>query len=645
MSPIQHTKNLSGLLAKRLVELRKILTDRNHAAMVVPRTDPHGSEYLADCDNLVEYASGFTGSSAEVVVTMKEALCWTDGRYFLQASQQLGEGWTLMKSQVDNTPTVVEWLKNNMSKEDKIWIDAELVDVSMYKQMVQKLGKNALTTEGINPIAHIWQDRPDRPSNLVRPHDPKFCGATRREKLERLLKECQDKKVTLAIATALEDISWLLNLRGSDLSMTPVFYGYFVLKIGKDTDELKAYLFTNQDRVPPVIKSELAQDGVQLKKYDGLFDELSAWGSEENATVWIDNDTCNAAIYHPLVELNAQFCEEPFPTLMWKCCKNAAEIEGMRNAHVRDGAAKTNYLFWLEDSLDDDLDLDEVDCADKLEEFRKQVTGFTSLSFDSISSFGANGAIIHYKPDKNSKDLKKASKNELYLIDSGGQYLDGTTDVTRTMHFGTPTPKQIEAYTRVLKGHASLAFAVFPEGTSGCVLDTIARAPIWEAGWDYRHGTSHGVGAHLGVHEGPIRVGQPRTLAHLKSGFKEGMIISDEPGYYEDGEFGVRIENVMVCVKKNTKYNFGGKQYLTFQQLTRVPYCKKLIDISLMTDKEIAWVDNYHKEVWELLENRVQPQYVERLKEACEPLDTGARGVKRLEPEGVRSPRESKVRG
>ncbi len=295
---------------------------------------------------------------------------------------------------------------------------------------------------------------------------------------------------------------------------------------------------------------------------------------------------------------------------------------------MRDGAAKTNYICWLEDQMRAGGNgLDEVDVAEKLAWFRSQQDGFLSLSFDTISSFGPNGAIIHYKPEKGS--CSKADPNLLYLVDSGGQYIDGTTDVTRTMHFGNPTDKEVEAYTRVLKGMADLCMAVFPEGTSGCILDTIARAPIWEAGWDYRHGTSHGVGAHLGVHEGPIRVGQPRNLAHLKTGFKEGMIVSDEPGYYEDGEFGVRIENVMVCVKKSTKYNFAGKQYLTFESLTRVPYQRDLIDVELLTDKEIKWVNDYHAETYELLKDRVLPDNKDRLKEMCKPLPMLHRGIKR----------------
>ncbi len=315
-------------LAQRLVKTRKILADRNHAAIVVPRTDPHGSEYLADCDSMCEYISGFTGSNAQVVVTLSHAMLWTDGRYFLQADQQLGEGWTLMKMGLgdQSSPTVVEWLKKNIKDKEKIWIDAELVNVDEYKEFVKELGSDKLVLTGSNPIAEVWEDRPTRPSNEVREHPHKYSGETRREKLERLQKVCNENKVTLAIATALEDIAWLLNLRGSDLEMTPVFYGYFVLRA--NYSDINAYLFTDSDRIPPNIKSDLASDGVQLKPYNSLLPELSAW-SKGSHKAWLDGDTCNAGIYHLLSEEDCSFHDEPFPTVMWKCCKNSAEIEGI----------------------------------------------------------------------------------------------------------------------------------------------------------------------------------------------------------------------------------------------------------------------------------------------------------------------------
>ncbi|KAJ1547723.1 hypothetical protein HK405_005079, partial [Cladochytrium tenue] len=391
----------------------------------------------------------------------------------------------------------------------------------------------------------------------------------------------------------------LLNLRGSDISYNPVFFAY-VLVTKSDV-----YLFVDERKLEDAAKASLQTVGVKIRPYECSFEDLTRLVQEapENEKLWVDS-RCSLALQDAIGGPN-KIEEARSPVQTAKAIKNATEIQGFRDCHIRDASALCEYFAWLEEELVEkgNKSLSEVDAADKLEALRSKLPMFMGLSFDTISSTGANGSVIHYQPERDT--CMMIDVNKLYLCDSGAQYLDGTTDVTRTMHFGTPSEFEREAFTRVLKGHIQIDMAVFPRGTTGYVLDCLARAALWKAGLDFRHGTGHGVGSFLNVHEGPQGIGT--RIAFNDTALEAGMTVSDEPGYYEDGEFGIRIENILVAREVDTKKNFGGRGYLGFEHLTVVPIQTRLVDPSLLTPEERAWLDAYHREVFEKVSPLLAP--------------------------------------
>uniref|UniRef100_A0A8C2ILI5 X-prolyl aminopeptidase (aminopeptidase P) 1, soluble n=1 Tax=Cyprinus carpio TaxID=7962 RepID=A0A8C2ILI5_CYPCA len=519
-------------------------------AYIVPSGDAHQSEYIAPCDRRREFICGFNGSAGTAIVTEQHAALWTDGRYFLQASQQMDNNWTLMKMGLKETPSQEDWLISVLPENSKVGVDPWIIAADQWKNMSKALSNagHSLVAVKDNLIDAIWEDRPPRPSTKLITLGLKYTGLTWQDKVTALRGKMAERKISWFVVTALDEIAWLFNLRGSDIEYNPVFFAYINIK---DSHLNDGFVFTNTQIVT-----------VQAHR--------------------------SAIPYTPLC--------------LAKAVKNPTEIQGMKMAHIKDAVALCELFAWLEKEIPKGK-VTEISVADKAEELRSQQKDFVGLSFPTISSVGPNGAIIHYRPLPETN--RTLSLNEVYLIDSGAQYLDGTTDVTRTVHFGTPSDYEKECFTYVLKGHIAVSAAVFPNGTKGHLLDSFARASLWDSGLDYLHGTGHGVGCFLNVHEGPCGISY-KTFADEP--LEAGMIVSDEPGYYEDGSFGIRLENVVLVIPAKTKYNYRNRGSLTFEPLTLVPIQLKMINTDLLTQKERDWVNDYHRKCRETVGAELERQ-------------------------------------
>ncbi|XP_075907440.1 xaa-Pro aminopeptidase 1 isoform X2 [Nelusetta ayraudi] len=568
-------------------------------AYIVPSGDAHQSEYIAPCDCRREFISGFNGSAGTAIVTEQHAAMWTDGRYFLQASQQMDNNWTLMKMGLKETPSQEDWLISVLPENSRVGVDPWIIAADQWKTMSKALqgAGHLLVALQDNLIDAIWTERPQRPSTPLRVLGLEYTGVSWQDKVAALRGRMADRKISCFVATALDEIAWLFNLRGSDIEYNPVFFAYAI--VGINTIKL----FVDQQRLQaPALRAHLQLDApcrpelrVQTLPYESVLPELRALNASlgPRDRVWI-SDKASGALTQAIPK--PQRTPLPYtPLCLSKAVKNPTEIQGMRTAHVKDAVALCELFSWLEKEVPKGT-VTEMSAADKAEEFRSQQKDFVGLSFPTISSVGPNGAIIHYRPLPETN--RTLSLTELYLIDSGAQYLDGTTDVTRTVHLGAPSDFEKECFTYVLKGHIAVSAAVFPNGTKGHLLDSFARASLWDSGLDYLHGTGHGVGCFLNVHEGPCGISY-KTFADEP--LEAGMIVSDEPGYYEDGSFGIRIENVVLVVQAKTKYNYRNRGSLTFDPLTLVPIQVKLMKTELLTQKEIDWVNEYHRKCREVV--------------------------------------------
>ncbi|KIJ63046.1 hypothetical protein HYDPIDRAFT_182399 [Hydnomerulius pinastri MD-312] len=600
---------------ERLARLRAQMQEQenNVGAFVVPSEDEHFSEYPSQADARRAFISGFNGSAGCAIVTLTNAFLFTDGRYFLQAEQQLDKNWTLMKQGLPDVPTWQEFLSKHVEQGTRIGVDPTLISAVDAHSLKKSLGTSELVPLLKNPVDSVWgPDRPQRPKNKVFELDVKYTGETLSQKLQRAREKMAKKNAAAMAVTLLDEVAWLFNLRGTDIDFNPVFFAYAV--VTKDS----AILFINETQVGDAVKAHFGQE-VQIKPYEAFLPylrSLTETGLVKKEEPVLLGDKTSLAVVHVLGQENVVIV--PSPVAEMKAIKNSAEIEGFRQCHIRDGAALARYFAWLEEQLNNGVVLNESQGADTLEEFRSELALFRGLSFTTISSAGPNAAIIHYSPDP--KDCATITKDQIYLCDSGGQYLDGTTDVTRTWHFGTPSAEEKRAFTRVLQGHIAIDTAVFPTGTTGYVIDSWARRALWQDGLEYRHGTGHGVGHFLNVHEGPHGIGT--RIAYNSTPLKAGMTVSNEPGYYADGQWGIRIENIVIVREAKTPNNFGNG-YLGFERVTMCPIQTSLIDYSILTAEEKAWLNNYHAEV----EQKVAPLLQDKderalawLKKQCQPV-------------------------
>eukprot|EP01087_Luapelamoeba_hula_P012101 TRINITY_DN3362_c0_g1_i1.p1 TRINITY_DN3362_c0_g1~~TRINITY_DN3362_c0_g1_i1.p1 ORF type:complete len:721 (-),score=114.43 TRINITY_DN3362_c0_g1_i1:88-2250(-) len=579
----------------RLQKLRAILTTHNLDAYIVPTDDPHMSEYIAGRHKRREFISGFTGSSGTAVILTNPAsgasgaALWTDGRYWLQTEHELDSNWVLMKDRLPTTLAIEAWLVSNLPSGGRVGLDATTTSASQaerYRKYFSDAGRgHVLVPDLVNLVDKVWEASgsiPAAPSGALMTHSIHFSGLHHLAKISAVRDHLKLKSADALVISALDEIMWLFNVRGSDIPYNPVALSY-----GLITDTV-ARFYVDSAKLTEEVRTHLGVE-VDVLPYEQVFPDVKALAAE-NKRIWIDVRKSSEAV---LQAAGNNLVKDPSPVELSKALKNPVELEGLRKCHLRDAVALISFLKWLEDRLKDgDTTLDEVSVSDKLEEFRSKQADFVSLSFDTIAGSGENGAIIHYKPEKAT--CSAVTQDKMFLVDSGGQYRDGTTDVTRTVHFGSPTAHEKRCFTRVLQGHIALATAVFPQGTTGSKLDVLARMHLWKDGLDYRHGTGHGVGAFLNVHEGPQGIGTrdpPNPTPLLPS-----MTITNEPGYYESGAFGIRIENVMAVKQVDTPHTFDGQLSFGFENHTFVPIQQSLIDTSLLSHEEKAYLNDYHKE-------------------------------------------------
>ena len=623
--------------SRRLEALRGLLRAERLDALLVPQTDPHGSEYLSPCFERRAFLSGFTGSAGDALVDAEGgAWQWTDGRYWLQAESELAPGWELMKGGAAGEATLAAHLalRGTAASPIRVGVDASLVSPAQWDALAKSRTVDLVATER-NLVDAVWGgDQPALPSGAIVSHPIEYAGATVDEKLEQLRAKL-DPRASAVVISQLDAVAWLLNLRGADVPYSPIFLAH--LYVGRARGD-PIELFVDEAKLDARARAQLgAVVGLAVRPYDALLPRVAALsgrprvvegeGAEAGAgggdPVQIDFASASAALR---AALSTPPLDRACPTLLLKATKNAQERRGMRACHVRDGFAKTRFLFWLEDEVArrgaaGEAPLSECDAADELEALRAADPLFRGLSFPSISSADANGAVIHYSPTRAS--CAAITPDSLYLIDSGAQYLDGTTDVTRTVHMGTPSRHHVECFSRVLKGFIAVHRCVFPAGTVGSALDGLARAALWRSGLDFAHGVGHGVGSYLCVHEGPQSISSaPRGAGRPAAGFVAGMTISDEPGYYEDGAFGIRIENILLAREEATQHRWRGKSFLAFDSLTLVPLQRRMLDAELLGAEDVAFVNSYHAAVRAALAPQAEGDaaFLARLGAATAPL-------------------------
>ncbi|KAF9869359.1 metallopeptidase family M24 [Colletotrichum karsti] len=586
--------------SSRLSRLRELMKERKVDVYVIPSEDSHASEYIAGCDARREFISGFSGSAGCAVVTLEKAALATDGRYFNQAAKQLDQNWLLLKQGLQDVPTWQEWSAEQSAGGKVVGVDPELITASIAKKLAEKIkrsGGSDLVALSENLVDLVWAgDRPDRPKNPVVVLPDHFNGRDVKSKLNDLRQDLDKKKSHAFVVSMLDEIAWLFNLRGDDIPYNPVFFSYAIITPDSAT------LYVDESKLGESTRSYLSNSDIAVKPYETIFDAINALRSfadksdgASSSKRFIISTKASWALKRSLGG-EGQVDEVRSPIGDSKAVKNKTEMAGMRACHIRDGAALIEYFAWLEDQLvAKKVVLDEVQAADKLEQIRAKHKDYVGLSFDTISSTGANAAVIHYKPERGACSV--IDPNAIYLCDSGAQFLDGTTDTTRTLHFGQPTEAEKLAYTLVLKGNIALDTAIFPKGTTGFALDCLARQHLWREGLDYRHGTGHGVGSYLNVHEGPIGIGTRVQFAEVA--LAPGNVVSIEPGFYEDGSYGIRIENVAMVTEVKTKHSFGDKPYLGFEHVTMVPYCQNLLEPSLLTEEEKKWLNAHNADIFQ----------------------------------------------
>ncbi|XP_076295222.1 xaa-Pro aminopeptidase ApepP [Lasioglossum baleicum] len=558
-------------------------------ALIINTSDAHQSEYLRERDKRVQFISGFTGSFGVSIITPDKALLWTDGRYYLQALAEFDppEMWTLMREGLLDTPTRAAWLVSNLPPKSTVGADSNLMSYTEWAVL-----RTSLTAAGHclmpleeNLIDKVWgNEQPDVKGNTVLPQPLQFSGCTVAEKVRLCREEMNKNKAKVLVITALDEVAYILNFRGSDIPYNPVFFAYVILTLND------LHLFIDKSKVSEEAQQQLTDEGVNVvyHPYDDVYAFLKETAVASNEKIWISSGS-SYAIHAACGEIKLHSAITPINIM--KAIKNDVELQGMKVAHIRDAVALVKYFAWLEDQVKNKkATITEISGATQLEEFRKEQEHFIGLSFSTISSVGPHGAIMHYQSTPKT-DVPITDK-ELYLCDSGAQYQDGTTDVTRTLHFGDATTFERECFTRVFKGQCRLSTTVFPLKLQGNYLDTLARENLWSVGLNYLHGTGHGVGSYLNVHEGPIGISwRPHPD---DPGLQPGMFLSNEPGYYEDEKFGIRLENIELVVKANTPYNHKNRGFLTFETVTLVPIQTKLLDVSLLTDEEIKYLNGYH---------------------------------------------------
>jgi Xaa-Pro aminopeptidase len=593
--------------ADRLKALREQLKADQLDGFVVPLTDEHMSEYVGSYAQRLAWLTGFEGSAGSAVVLPQEAAIFVDGRYTLQVRSQVdGKDWSYQS--VPET-SVADWLKEHAPQGARIGYDPWLHSRDWVKKATESLkarGAELVAVEQ-NPIDKVWSDRPEASKAHLAVQAEKYTGRSSADKRQEIADWLTEQKADAAVLSALDSIAWAFNVRGQDVSHTPVALAFALVRSDGTAD-----LYVNPEKISAEVRQHLG-NGVRLHDRNAF---EAALGDLKGQTVAVDPERAVAAIFEALDKAGAKIIPVRDPTILPKAIKNEVEIAGQKSAQYRDGAAIARFLRWVETEAPKG-EVDELKASDHLEALRREDPELRDLSFDSISGAGPNGAIVHYKSSE--KTNRKLEMNSIYLIDSGGQYLDGTTDITRTVVIGEPTDEMRDRFTRVLQGHIAVATAIFPKGTRGTQLDSFARRPLWEAGLDYAHGTGHGVGSFLSVHEGPQRISPAGSAqAGGDEPLRAGMILSNEPGYYKTGEYGIRIENLVLVVEHPVEG--AEKETLGFETLTFAPIERRLIKKDMLSPKELAWLNAYHAKVLEKIGPQLKGDDLAWLEKACAPI-------------------------
>ena len=616
--------NMATTVNQRLQNLREVMRREHLAAFIFPSTDPHQSEYVADHWKSREFISGFNGSAGTAVVTMTSAALWTDSRYFIAAEEQLkGTEFQLMKLKIEGTPTIARWIGRECGPGAEVAIDGMCSSVNDVRELIADLRRQGGITlrTNLDPMAQIWPDRPPIPENPVEIYPLEYAGEAAHDKIARIRQTLREKHADGMLMAALDDIAWTLNLRGSDVHCNPVFVSYLLIS-SKDV-----ILYINKVKLSSGVLAYLQTEGVGVAPYEDVRKGLKDY-FEYN--ILLDPDEINYTLYEGVkrqgsgVRSAIGIVEEESPVKRMKTVKNEREIAGFRSAMLKDGIAMVRFLKWLEDSFElftlnpneeraavTNSLLSEITISDKLAALRAEQPLFRGISFDTIAGYQEHGAIVHYEATPETDVLLKAEG--FLLLDSGAQYLDGTTDITRTITLGPVTDEMKKIYTLVLKGHIQIELCKFPSGTSGTQIDVLARQALWREGLNYLHGTGHGVGSYLNVHEGPHQIRMEWKPAPLV----EGMTVTDEPGIYLAGKFGVRIENTLLVVPYR-ETAFG--QFLQFESLTLCPIDKTPILIEMLAPEEISWLNDYHQMVFDRLSPFLDAEDTVWLRKACAPI-------------------------
>lgn len=596
---------MKEIITDRIALLRELMKRERIDAFIIPSGDAHHSEYVAEHWKSREWISGFTGSAGTAVVTMNSAALWTDSRYFIQAGEQLADtGFQLMKLRIEGTPTIEEWLGSELSTINgaTVAVDGTIYTVAEAEALslaLRKQGGITLRTN-IDPMKTIWKNRPPIPSKPIRIHSMEWAGCSTEDKLTQIRRKLAGVHADGMLVSALDCIAWTLNLRGADIPCNPVFMAYLLISPNDAT------LFTELSRITPKVKEYLDKNHIKLRPYTDIANGLSEYFGY---SILMDpNETASLMPRHINKHTHIVFAPSPIPGI--KAVKNEAEIAGFRQAMICDGIAMIRLLMWIKPAVERG-GVTEIGIDEKLTALRSSDPMYIERSFDTIAAYEDHGAIVHYEatPETNAELQPKG----FLLLDCGAQYTCGTTDITRTIPLGQVSDEQRRVYTLVLKAHIGLETAVFPAGASGTQLDALARAMLWKYGYNYLHGTGHGVGAHLCVHEGPHQI----RMEYIPHPFEAGMTITDEPGVYLDGRFGIRIENVLtVCEANHTECG----DFLRMEPLTLCPIDTSVIDMKLLTSAEIEWLNHYHQKVYEVLAPHLTPAEQHWLAEATAPL-------------------------
>jgi Xaa-Pro aminopeptidase len=592
-----------NIINQRLADLRELMQREHLAAFIFPSTDPHQGEYIPDHWKGREFISGFNGSAGTAVVTMTSAALWTDSRYFLAAEEQLaGTEFQLMKLKIEGTPTISEWLGKELkdTQSPEVGIDGMVNSASAAKALIAELRNEGGITLRTNfdPLAQIWKQRPPIPTNPVELYPLEYAGESTQEKITRIRKALRDRHADGMLMAALDDIAWTLNLRGTDVHCNPVFVSYLIIS----TKEVILYI--NKEKLTPEVSDYLKAEGIKVDDYTNVGQGLKDY-FEYN--ILLDPDEVNYTLYKMV---KREIIEAESPVKRMKTIKNATEIEGFRRAMLKDGIALVKFLHWLKPAVEAGGQT-EISIDQKLTALRAEQPLYRDISFDTIAGYQAHGAIVHYEATPET-DIPLKPEGFL-LLDSGAQYLDGTTDVTRTIALGPVTEEQKKIYTLVLKGHIQIELCKFPSGSSGTQIDILARKDMWREGLNYLHGTGHGVGTYLNVHEGPHQFRMEWKPAPLVS----GMTITDEPGIYLAGKFGVRTENTLLIVPfKETEFG----KFLQFESLTLCPIDTTPIVVEMLLPEERQWLNDYHQMVFNRLSPHLTPEEQDWLRNATKPI-------------------------